>query len=257
MYNYLSSPTLTNCTFVANSAYGSFMFGAEGGGMFNNSSSPTLTNCTFTANSVRFRSAGGMYNAGASPTLTNCILWQNTQAEIEGTSVATYCDVQDGYTGTGNINADPQFVRNPSPGPDGTWGTADDDYGDLRLQPTSPCIDAGQNSAVPPGTTTDLAGNPRFVNAPGIVDTGSGTPPIVDMGAYESPDPNLAVAGTNGPDDFSLRLTADQASLQITGPASSNTYSAGAITSLTFAAQAARTGSPSISPTATPCQTAD
>ena len=38
---------------------------------------------------------------------------------------------------------------------------------------------------MPAGTTTDLDGNPRFVDDTGTDDTGSGDPPIVDMGAYE------------------------------------------------------------------------
>jgi uncharacterized repeat protein (TIGR01451 family) len=58
--------------------------------------------------------------------------------------------------------------------------------GNLRLQFTSPAIDAGNNAAVPAGVTTDLDGNPRFVDIPAVPDTGNGTPPIVDMGAYEA-----------------------------------------------------------------------
>ncbi len=57
--------------------------------------------------------------------------------------------------------------------------------GNLRLQPGSPAIDAGNNAAVPTGVTTDLDGNPRFVDIPAVVDTGAGDAPIVDMGAYE------------------------------------------------------------------------
>jgi len=38
---------------------------------------------------------------------------------------------------------------------------------------------------VPGDVTTDLDGNARFVDDPYTPDTGSGTPPIVDMGAYE------------------------------------------------------------------------
>ena len=59
MYNYSSSPTLTNCTFTGNSAED------DGGGMYNNSSSPTLTDCTFTNNSAD--SGGGMYNSMQQP----------------------------------------------------------------------------------------------------------------------------------------------------------------------------------------------
>ena len=47
----------------------------------------------------------------------------------------------------GNLDADPLFVREPTPGADGTWGAADDDYGDLRLRIASPAIDVGDNSA--------------------------------------------------------------------------------------------------------------
>jgi hypothetical protein len=77
-------------------------------------------------------------------------------------------------------------VRVPDPGVDGTWGTDDDDYGDLRLQAGSAAIDAGSNSYTRwdfadldgDGDTTefepyDLDGNPRIVN-----DT-------IDQGAYE------------------------------------------------------------------------
>jgi len=91
----------------------------------------------------------------------------------------TYSDIQGGNAGTGNINADPQFVRAPDPGLDLAWGSLDDDYGDLRLLSGSPCIDAGNNGAVT--ATTDLAGNPRIIDTPGVHDPGA----IVDMGAYE------------------------------------------------------------------------
>jgi hypothetical protein len=51
--------------------------------------------------------------------------------------------------------------------------------------PGSPCIDAGNNDAVPWLITWDLDGNPRFRDDPGMPDTGIPEPPIVDMGAYE------------------------------------------------------------------------
>ncbi len=105
-------------------------------------------------------------------TITNCIVW-NTGDGISTSGVTTitveYSDIQEGWPGTGNIDADPMFV--------------DPDNGDLRLLPGSPCLDAGDNTAVPKGIDTDLDGNPRFV--------GNGTPPVVDMGAYESQDPQI------------------------------------------------------------------
>ncbi|MHC4676724.1 MAG: right-handed parallel beta-helix repeat-containing protein, partial [Planctomycetota bacterium] len=182
MLNWTSSPTLTNCSFISNSA------NDKGGGMLNHEdSSPTVTNCTFSGNSAT-SAGGGMYNDFRSnPTLTNCILWGNTppsaaQIYNDGTSSATvtYSDVQGGWGGTGNIDEDPLFID--ADGPDNIPGTGDDN---LRLSAGSPCIDAGDNTAVPGSFTTDLDGNPRFVDDPGTTDTGNGTPPIVDMGAYE------------------------------------------------------------------------
>ena len=57
---------------------------------------------------------------------------------------------------------------------------------DFRLSAESPCIDAADNTAVPEDIKTDLDGNPRFLEIPETPDTGNGTLPIVDMGAYES-----------------------------------------------------------------------
>ncbi len=139
--------------------------------MYNLFSSPTVTNCTFSGNTPT-SIGGGMFNYDSSPPVTNCVLWGNSPDQIDdpGTTV-TYSDISGGFAGEGNIDADPIFV--------------DPGNGDFRLSPGSPCIDAGDNTAVPVDITTDLDGNPRFVDDPGTTDTGSGTPPIVDMGAYE------------------------------------------------------------------------
>ena len=160
----------------------------SGGGMLNDHSSPTLVNVTFTANSAEC--GGGMYNRESSPTLANAILWGDsaaTGAEIHNnnsTPNISYSDIQGcggsgggwdptcGNDGGGNTDTDPLFV--------------DAVAGNLHLRPTSPAIDAGNNDAVPSGVVTDLDGNPRFVDIPTVPDTGYGTPPIVDMGAYEA-----------------------------------------------------------------------
>ena len=186
MYNVSDgSPTLSNCSFSGNSA------SRDGGGMYNrSSSSPILSNCTFSGNSAS-SSGGGMANYSfSSPVLTNCIIWGSNSTPIsngDSTSVISYSNIEGGYAGLGNVNIDPCFVRNPSSGTDGVWGTADDDYGDLRLQLSSPVIDAGNNAAPGlAGVTTDLAGRGRFRDVATVADTGSGTAPVVDMGAYES-----------------------------------------------------------------------
>ena len=172
MYNDYSSPKVTNCTFSSNSA------GSNGGGMCNSNSSPTVTNCTFSGNAPR-----GMSNySNSNPEVTNCILWGDTPDEIynlASTTAVSYSDVQGGYGGTGNIDADPCFV--------------DADSGDLRLLSSfSPCVDTGDNGALPfdtadldgDGNTVeqipfDLLGNPR------VRDGDKDANAVVDMGAFE------------------------------------------------------------------------
>jgi parallel beta-helix repeat protein/predicted outer membrane repeat protein len=157
---YSSNPIVTNCTFSSNQAW-------YGGGMDNYESSPTVTNCSFSGNQAWY-GGGGMYNYEGSPAVTNCILWGNfpdpVYDDYYSYSIVRYCDIQGGWEEeTGNIDTDPLFAGS----------------GDLRLQAGSPCIDTGDNSAVPTGVTTDLAGNPRIQDA----DCDGQT--IVDMGAFE------------------------------------------------------------------------
>lgn len=233
-----SSPTVIGSLFNRNSA------GGNGGGMANGSriSSPIITNCTFSENAA-VNVGGGIWNwdfGGANnPIVTNSILWGNTPDQIydSGSSYTTvdYSNVQGGWVGTNNINADPLFV-DPD-GADNIPGTEDDN---LRLQPGSPCIDAADNTAVPPdsadldgdGDTTertpfDLDGNPRFVDDPNTVDTGVPDPPdypeVVDMGAYEfqipvilvlidikpGSDPNSINLGSHGVVPVAILTTSD------------------------------------------------
>jgi len=164
--NYVhSNPVLINCLFAGNWA------GYRGGGMYNGSfSSPTLSNCTFADNETD-SDGGGMYNYyNSSPTVTNCIFWGNSSLQIDnydGTClpVVNYSCVHGGYAGTGNTSQNPLF--------------ADSSVGNFRLWPGSPCIDAGDDDAVPAGVTTDLDGRDRI--ADGDCDGWA----IVDMGAYE------------------------------------------------------------------------
>ncbi|MCP3958719.1 MAG: PKD domain-containing protein, partial [bacterium] len=55
-----------------------------------------------------------------------------------------------------------------------------------------PAIDAGDNGVVT--VATDLDGHPRRTDVATVADTGSGTAPIVDMGAYEYHSRALAIA---------------------------------------------------------------
>ena len=191
MFNHSSSPTVTNCTFLGNE-------GSTGGGMCNSSSSPTVTNCTFSENAAH--SGGGMCNSSSSsptvtnctfsenaaddlgggmsnidsssPTVTNCIFWDDSAGifgpEIHNFSSScsptiTYSIVEGGYTGTGNLNANPMFVSSTN----------------LSLQSSSPAVDAA-NGCVAPLTDKDANGRVDVVAT-----DNSGLGPAVDMGAYE------------------------------------------------------------------------
>jgi predicted outer membrane repeat protein len=188
MWSFDSDPVLTNVTFNGN------MADYDGGGMYNDTSRPVLTNVTFSGNTA-LRGGGGMHNFNnSSPVLRNLIIWGNTAPtgpgifNDESTPSVAFSDVQGCFTdsswngscgsdGGNNIEADPLFVD--ADGADNTVGTADDN---LRLHEASPAIDAGSNSLVPSGVTTDLDGNLR------IVDGNNDGTAVVDMGAYELPD---------------------------------------------------------------------
>src|SRR3989304_9765764 len=98
--------------------------------------------------------------------------------------------------GGGNIfGENPLFVYPPNAGPDGLWGTVDDDFSGLVLQAGSPAIDTGvtqyianDGEAIPPSPITDFSGA-----AP-------------DLGAYEfdftAPTPTPTNAPTPTPGGF-------------------------------------------------------
>ena len=183
-----------DCLFAGNAA-------AVGGGAYDSGSSVTYTNCTFVENSAASEGGGlafGDRTADTTTAINNCILWGNTASQATGFAAQIspphddypaptlrYSCIQDWTTangGTGNISTDPSFVENDS---------------EHHLQATSPCIDAGDTTALPAdlndldgdGNTTeplpvDLDGEPRAKDDPFIHDTGVGSP-VVDMGCYE------------------------------------------------------------------------
>jgi predicted outer membrane repeat protein len=201
MANFDCSPQLTDCLFIGNSAgAGGAIYdqGPQAGLTSATGADPTITNCTFSENTSNTALGGGaIFNYFAAfPTVTNCILWgdlapQGSAADVEvfnyralppSTTVGiTYSDIQGVMGGVGNIDADPLFV--------------DSAAGNFQIQPTSPAVDAGDDAAVPPGVTTDLADDNRFQEVPTSNHAGAGAVPIVDMGAYEAEGALSAVAG--------------------------------------------------------------
>ncbi|HOW73325.1 MAG TPA: right-handed parallel beta-helix repeat-containing protein [Phycisphaerae bacterium] len=192
-----SSARISNNMVTGNSATSSYPPGGGGGGIFCLGAGSVIVNNTITANTANNGDGGGI-SCDDFTAITNTIVAFNSSGVYcgNGASLRHNCTfsnmaydhfgVTDPTGNNGNISGDPLFVRNSDPGPDGTWGTSDDDYGDLRLRAGSPCIDAGDNvTAVTDEVFADLDSHGRFFDDPATVDTGLGTAPIVDMGAYE------------------------------------------------------------------------
>ena len=193
VFSFGCSLRFDNCLFNNNFAVG-------GGGALcsreyvGEPGSRVLSHCTIVANRSPTRGGGIDSEPNCGPVLLDCIIWNNTEGkrgtaesvQIQGgPPVINRCCVQ-GWTGklggAGNLGQDPLFV-DPN-GPDRKAGTLDDDF---RLQPGSPCRNAGDNSALPPDMADldkdgdlnepipfDLDGRPRIQNG------------VVDLGAYES-----------------------------------------------------------------------
>ncbi|MDY6952875.1 MAG: right-handed parallel beta-helix repeat-containing protein [Thermodesulfobacteriota bacterium] len=164
---FLSSPAITNCIISHNSN------SSDGGaGIYCSKSSPTITNCTIVSNIANWGSGGIRCWYEASPIISNCILWDNYPGEIStgwySEPIVTYCDIKGGYEGEGNIDEDPMFE--------------DPDNGSFYLLPGSPCIDTGDNGAVPAGILEDIEGEPR------VFDGDNNGTATVDMGADEYVD---------------------------------------------------------------------
>ncbi len=132
---------ITNCVIAGNQA------GSSGGGIYSwySNSRPVVTNCTITGNTAAFCSGGIFCRLGSSAVLTNCIDWGNTPclSVLQG-AIVTYCVVEGGWPGEGNMDADPLF--------------ADPASGDYRIGLDSPCFDRGTSLGAP---AHDIVGNAR------------------------------------------------------------------------------------------------
>lgn len=178
---------VTNSTFIGNGSGSSAAMSLGHGS--------TIVNCTIVSNTGYEH--GAIFSAGEVSIFNSIVRGNSSPEQIYAYSGADvrHSNVQGGYSGEGNIDADPRFVVNPDPAPNvGGCYFCFIEVGDVRLYAGSPCIDAGDTSALPAdeldvdgdGDTTeplpfDLAGNPRVVRGW----PGPGNAVVVDMGAYE------------------------------------------------------------------------
>ena len=201
---------LTNSVFIGNNAEDGY------GGAIVASRRTLVSNCTFIGN--KSKNGTIAYLESRHSTILNLqpsIFDSCIAVPIDNAPIFTANNETLDYGAESNLIADHiqsvGFVRIPTHGGDGFGDdprtpdfdeSVNDDYGDLRLLPGSPAIDAGGNAKLPRDIYdldrdgdfdellvgfTDLAGNPRFVDdpdAPNLFDSAGLTGPI-DLGPYE------------------------------------------------------------------------
>jgi len=165
VYCIESSPVISNTLITNNASVGGYQ--QSGGICCDQGGVAELKNCTIVRNSP-----GGIFaTSWDGLNVTNTIVWGNDEYQIQtdGCSpTVSFCDVQGGYRGEGNLNVDPCFF-DPSAGAGMEY---DGTLANWALQSSSPCVNAG--TQVEGLAATDLAGVAR---------THSG---IIDIGAYEN-----------------------------------------------------------------------
>jgi hypothetical protein len=195
IYNDESSTSLATCLMTGNSAGTS---GLGGGSAVSNIGGPAATmilgNCTLADNVgptpgsiavLNFSLSGAVagiainnsiiYNDGGSS-----LIWTNDASKV----AVGYSLIQGNWTGSGNLDTDPLFVRRGTWSIEGEWIDGSSDY---SVQSSSPAINAGKTTLLAndqadvdgDGNTsethpTDLANQPRVQST------------AVDMGAYEN-----------------------------------------------------------------------
>jgi len=208
-YNYCD-PVIKNCVISGNSGF-------RGGGMyFYTYCNPQILNCLitnnhaddcgggigcksdcsiYTANSTFAENtapSGGAIHNGTNNNVTvvNCILWGNlpNQIWVPSTAAVTYSDVQGGYAGTGNINADPCFATGPN--------------GDYYLSQTaagqavdSLCVDSGSDTAASLGMDAFTTRTDRICDVE-----------IVDMGYHYHTDIDIIIKSADIDENWNVDL---------------------------------------------------
>lgn len=137
IYCFNATPIINQDVIVGNA-------GVFGGGLYLDESSPLIINTTISRNEAQWSEGGGIHcENNSNPIIVNTILWEDmafqdyNEIYIEGGApVLSYCNVEGGWDGAGNIEEYPYF-RDP-------------DNNDYHLMSTeygyaydSPCIDVG------------------------------------------------------------------------------------------------------------------
>lgn len=228
LLNQRSTVGVLSSSFVANST------GRGGGGAFANTrSSVDIVNSVVTDNEAA-SVAGGTLSYGSVVDMQNTIVWANrarnhplqmvrwqhgdvfvgaSLVENSGGSGEAYWDNRIGRDMAHNIQRSPRFLDIPMPGPDRVWGTADDQYGDLRLADVSPAVDAGHDDVLTilfSDLEDELAGLIESSRSRDMVNQPRQKNVRIDLGAAEG-TPRLRLPVSRGQqiraDSLGVRLT--------------------------------------------------
>ena len=125
--------------------------GYLGGGIDSRDSVPLFAGNTIVDNTAA-SSGGAVQHSVRLPKFVNCIFWGNSTPYFNGPPGSvlpiTYSDIQGGYTGEGNIGADPLLVNSA--------------MGDYHLSANSPCVGKGVGPTSDPDIPlTDFEGDVR------------------------------------------------------------------------------------------------
>jgi len=197
--NHCNDATVVNALFNAN--YGMVgVGGGTGSGIYVDSSNNVqIINNTIADNIPNTATGSGAFCNNANVEIYNSIFYIDNLNGNGGNVSVEHC-----LLGIATANIPPIFINNsltigtnpnfvnpiythlvPPPPPPVPLPTMGDYH--LQINPpfplTSQCIDAGNDAHILPHATTDLEGNPRFINK-GL---NPSTPNTVDMGAFETP----------------------------------------------------------------------
>ena len=160
---HMCSPVFERCVIAGNYTLG------WGGGLYFTDGAytdPVLDSCTIVGNSARL-GGGGMASTYQQMVVVNSILWGNVPDQIADTPpLVTYSDVQGGWIGEGNIDADPRFCDN-------TCAT----LSDLTLASDSPCLGTGEGGDTM-GALPEACAQPAESRGPGVLEIPEDYPTI-------------------------------------------------------------------------------
>ena len=169
-----NAPVFRNCEIIGTDPNNTVM--SQSSGTFLNCTIVGPSSTAMDGSALRVQNSPGAYYPQVN--VINAILWGNANPNLN------YYNDGGGTFANNLYLSDPQFVIDPV-------------SGQHRIGANSPAIDAGDNPSAA-ALQTDLEGMPRRLDDPNTPDTGNGTAPIVDIGAYEFYPVNVSVPSDVG-----------------------------------------------------------